>query len=244
VRGGCGIWAGSHLAPPPRDSYRHNPSPSCRCLFPFSVPVVLAVRGPAAMYNLRFIPSTEQFYVFAFQLILSCVTFTAIILALIAESHGDLEDPLRRRIWGYEVAVVVIGAVFQRAAIATKVRACAWQAGWLAGWEGVWCSRWCTSARRITLPPTRPRLRARAEHRPPVAPRRATACPPSIPHCPAVYPLPPACLQYAYLPSKIYDRVMTKRIPFKALQQDQLLVGWANYSEALMQEEVMLAARR
>lgn len=84
--------------------------------FPLSLPLIYAVRGHAAVMNMRFLPSSEQSYISIFQYALALCMCTAIIICFAV----PVENSVSWYAMLYEMAMVLIGGIFQRTMVATK----------------------------------------------------------------------------------------------------------------------------
>lgn len=89
-----------------------------QALFPFSLPLILAVRGRAAAANMLFLPpDASRVTGVIFTYMLAVAFYIALAMAILNGSSGDPNVAAAIR---YEAATVVIGSLFQRMIVATK----------------------------------------------------------------------------------------------------------------------------
>lgn len=141
--------------------------------YPLSLPFIWAIRGSAALHNMRFICSKEQSYVALFQLLLNGSVFA--MLALLLTDMQTMRMSANAVLAYFaigEVALALVTSAFQRGAVSTK---------------------------------------------------------------------------WAYVPREQYVYAMKNRIPFQALQQDQIMNSWISFHDdkasTVMDRELFLAQK-
>lgn len=141
--------------------------------YPLSLPFIWAIRGSAALHNMRFICSKEQSYVALFQLLLNGSVFAMLALLLTDMATTRMSGDVVVAYFAIgEVALALVTSAFQRGAVSTK---------------------------------------------------------------------------WAYVPREQYVYAMRNRIPFQALQQDQIMNSWISFHDdkasTVMDRELFLAQK-